>query len=102
MGRPNPGMQAMMHTGAADTGLFNAHDHGLAGDGSANDQPALQALVDRLGDAYARDRQPRSIFCPPGTYLIRDAATVWRSGVSLLGAGPVATRFVLDNAGNPT
>lgn len=39
------------------------------------------------------------IFTPPGGYCIRDAATVWRSGVSLVGAGMHATRFVLANPG---
>jgi hypothetical protein len=31
---------------------------------------------------------------------MRDAATVWRSGVSLIGAGPGPTRFVLSNRGD--
>ncbi|MFC0504697.1 right-handed parallel beta-helix repeat-containing protein [Micromonospora costi] len=78
----------------------DARDHGLQGDGLTNDQPALAALVDRLGDGYAADGRPRVIYCPPGIYSIRDAGTVWRSGVSLVGAGPAATRFTLSNAGN--
>jgi hypothetical protein len=80
----------------------NAVDHGLLGNGRANDQPALAALVERLGQEVARDRRPRVIYCPPGEYLIADATTVWKSGVSLLGAGAGATRFVLANAGNPS
>ncbi|MBY8874295.1 right-handed parallel beta-helix repeat-containing protein [Micromonospora sp. PLK6-60] len=80
--------------------LCNALEHGLAGDGTTNDQPALAALVDRLGDAYAADGRARVIYCPPGVYSIRDAGTVWRAGVSLVGAGPGATRFLLSNAGN--
>ncbi|MGC9665974.1 right-handed parallel beta-helix repeat-containing protein [Planosporangium sp. 12N6] len=79
---------------------YDARDCGLAGDGVTNDQPALQALVDRLGAGYAADGVGRVIYCPPGVYAIRDAGTVWRSGVSLVGAGPGATRFVLSNAGN--
>ncbi|MEH0818789.1 MULTISPECIES: right-handed parallel beta-helix repeat-containing protein [unclassified Micromonospora] len=78
----------------------DARRHGLTGDGSTNDQPALAALVDRLGDAYDADGRARLIYCPPGVYAIRDAATVWRSGVSLMGAGPGATRFMLSNEGN--
>lgn len=82
-------------------GLFcDARDHGLMGDGVANDQPALAHLVDTLGSAYAADGRPRIIYCPPGVYSIRDAGTVWRSGISLVGAGMGATRFVLSNAGN--
>lgn len=82
-------------------GLFcNARDHGLVGDGVANDQPALAALVDTLGAAYAADGRGRAIYCPPGVYSIRDAGTVWRSGISLIGAGMGATKFVLSNEGN--
>jgi hypothetical protein len=84
-----------------DHEVWNAHDHGLAGDGVTNDQPALQELVDAIGDAVAADRRARVIYCPPGVYSIRDAGTVWRSGVSLIGAGPAATRFELANPGNP-
>ncbi|MDO3705315.1 right-handed parallel beta-helix repeat-containing protein [Micromonospora sp. C28SCA-DRY-2] len=80
--------------------LCDARDHGLTGDGVTNDQPALAALVDLLGDAYEADGRARVIHCPPGVYSIRDAGTVWRSGVSLVGAGPGATRFALSNAGN--
>ncbi|NJC73299.1 right-handed parallel beta-helix repeat-containing protein [Planosporangium thailandense] len=86
---------------AAESGIFNVHDHRIAGNGHTNDQPALQALVDELGAAVAADGRPRSIYCPPGVYLIRDTAVVWRSGVSLIGSGPAVTRFVLDNSGNP-
>ncbi|GIJ35664.1 right-handed parallel beta-helix repeat-containing protein [Micromonospora sediminimaris] len=80
--------------------LCNAREQGLTGDGTTNDQPALAALVDLLGDAFAADGRARVIYCPPGVYAIRDAGTVWRSGVSLMGAGPGATRFVLSNEGN--
>jgi hypothetical protein len=84
-----------------DPFVHNARVHGLAGDGETNDQPALQTLVDKLGSAYATDGQPRTIYCPSGLYSIRDQATVWRSGVSLIGAGPAATKFALSNPGNP-
>ena len=89
----------------ASTSVHDAREHGLTGDGVTNDQPALAALVDRLGDAYTRDRRPRVIFVPPGEYCMQDAATVWRSGVSLIGAGMGATRFLLANPharGTPT
>lgn len=78
----------------------NAHEHGLRGDGVTNDQPAFAALVDKLGDGYAADGRARLIYCPPGIYSIRNAGTVWRSGVSLIGAGVGATRFLLSNEGN--
>ncbi|MCW3843072.1 right-handed parallel beta-helix repeat-containing protein, partial [Micromonospora yasonensis] len=78
----------------------DAREFGLKGDGVTNDQPALSALADRLGDGYAADGRARVIYCPPGIYSIRDAGTTWRSGVSLIGAGPAATRFLLSNEGN--
>jgi hypothetical protein len=74
--------------------VINAREHGLVGDGVTNDQPALQRLVDGCPHGAV-------IYCPAGTYAIRDAGTVWRSGVSLLGDGPSATRFVLSNPGAP-
>ena len=80
--------------------VCNARHHGVVGHGRANDQPALAALVERLGRECARAGRPRVIYCPPGEYLIADATIVWKSGVSLLGAGPGATRFVLANPGS--
>jgi hypothetical protein len=80
---------------------WNARDYGLLGDGEANDQVALAALVDELGRACAQDGRPRVIYCPPGVYRIAGETTVWRSGVSLTGAGEGATRFMLESDGNP-
>ncbi|CAL9366683.1 hypothetical protein SUDANB176_00782 [Streptomyces sp. enrichment culture] len=79
----------------------DAREHGLVGDGTANDQPALQGLVDALGEARAADGLPRVIRVPAGRYVIRDQPVLWRSGVSLTGAGRGATCFVLRNPGNP-
>ncbi|MFB9236111.1 right-handed parallel beta-helix repeat-containing protein [Plantactinospora siamensis] len=79
---------------------WDARQCGLVGDGATNDQPALAELVDRLGAGYAADGIPRVIHCPPGVYAIRDAGTVWRSGVSLVGSGIGVTRFVLSNPGD--
>jgi hypothetical protein len=80
---------------------WNARDYGLTADGKTNDQPALQALVDELGRACKKDGVPRVIYCPPGAYRIAGKTTVWRSGVSLTGAGEGATRFVLESDGPP-
>ncbi|MFI5484320.1 right-handed parallel beta-helix repeat-containing protein [Micromonospora echinaurantiaca] len=92
---------AVRRTPVAGAPLYcDAREYGLRGDGVTNDQPALAALVDRLGEGYAADGRARVIYCPPGIYSIRDAGTVWRSGVSLIGAGPGATRFLLSNEGN--
>jgi hypothetical protein len=85
----------------AERVVYNARDRGVAGDGRTNDQPALAALVDALGAAFAADGLARVIYCPPGIYRIEDAGITWRSGVSLIGAGLRATRFVLSNAGRP-
>src|SRR3954463_6547962 len=81
--------------------VWNARDHGLSGDGTANDQPALQALVDELGRACKADGLPRVIYCPPGVYRIAGTPTAGRSGVSLPGAGEAATRFLLEGNGEP-
>lgn len=85
----------------ADTRVCDARAYGLVGDGVTNDQPALADLVDTLGAGYAEDGRPRVIYCPPGEYAIHDVGTVWRSGVSLIGAGPGVTRFLLANPGDP-
>ena len=81
-------------------GACNARDHGLVGDGETNDQPAFAALVEALGAAVASDGRPRVIYCPPGVYAMKNTGTRWYSGVSLVGAGPGVTRFVLANPGN--
>ncbi|GAA3238825.1 right-handed parallel beta-helix repeat-containing protein [Dactylosporangium siamense] len=86
----------------ADPLVYDAHAHGLTGDGTTNDQPALTALVDTLGAAFAADGRPRTIHCPPGAYSIQDDGVRWRNGVSLTGSGPAATRFLLSNPRKPT
>ncbi|MFE1861604.1 right-handed parallel beta-helix repeat-containing protein [Streptomyces anandii] len=80
----------------------DAREHGLTGDGVTNDQPALQRLVDAMGAARAADGCPRVIRVPAGRYVIQDVPTVWRGGVSLIGAGRGATCFVLRNPGART
>ncbi|MFJ6075592.1 right-handed parallel beta-helix repeat-containing protein [Streptomyces sp. NPDC093065] len=79
----------------------DAHEYGLVGDGVADDRPALQKLVDALGDATAADGRPRTVRVPAGRYAIRDRPVLWRSGVSLAGAGRGATCFELSNPGAP-
>ncbi|GAA4985802.1 hypothetical protein [Streptomyces hyderabadensis] len=44
----------------------DAHEYGLVGDGAADDRPALQKLVDALGDATAGDGRPRTVRVPAG------------------------------------
>lgn len=80
----------------------DAHEYGLVGDGVADDGPALQKLVDALGDATAADGRPRTVRVPAGRYAVRDRPVLWRSGVSLVGAGRGATCFELSNPGAPT
>ncbi|MFQ6146889.1 right-handed parallel beta-helix repeat-containing protein [Streptomyces seoulensis] len=85
-----------------ETLTVDAREHGLTGDGVTNDQPAFQRLVDELGAACAADGRPRVLRVPAGRYLMRDRPTLWRSGVSLIGAGRGATCFVLTNPGART
>ncbi|MEV5548242.1 right-handed parallel beta-helix repeat-containing protein [Streptomyces sp. NPDC052309] len=80
----------------------DAHEYGLVGDGTTDDRPALQKLVDALGEATAADGRPRTVRVPAGRYMIRDRPVLWRSGVSLVGAGRGATCFALANPGAPT
>ncbi|MER6347977.1 right-handed parallel beta-helix repeat-containing protein [Streptomyces sp. NPDC001595] len=80
---------------------LDAREHGLAGDGTTNDQPAFARLVDEAGAACAADGRPRTIRVPAGRYLMLDRPTRWHSGVSLIGAGRGATCFVLANPGSP-
>ncbi len=75
----------------------DTHEYGLVGDGTADDRPALQELVDVLGDATAEDGRPRTVRAPAGRYVIRNEPVLWRSGVSLVGAGRGATCFALSN-----
>jgi hypothetical protein len=50
-----------------------AREHGLVGDGTTNDRPALAKLVDALGAACAADGRPRTVRVPAGRYVIREA-----------------------------
>lgn len=79
----------------------DAHEYGLVGDGTTDDGPALQKLVDALGEATAADGRPRTVRVPAGRYAVRDRPVLWRSGVSLIGAGRGATCFALGNPGAP-
>jgi parallel beta-helix repeat protein len=81
--------------------VCNAREHGLVGNGRVNDQPSLAALVEKLGHECAADGRPRVLYCPPGEYLLCDVPTIWKSGVSLIGAGPGATRFLLQGKDQP-
>jgi hypothetical protein len=71
-----------MDDGSMDGDVYDARRHGLTGDGVTNGQPALAALVDSVVAAVAADGRPRVIYCPPGVYAIRDAATPRRRGAA--------------------
>ena len=68
---------------------IDARQAGCAGDGTHDDLPALQKAVDSV------DR-PGAVFLPAGTYLIRGELKL-PSGVVLRGAGPEATRLIVEN-----
>jgi Right handed beta helix region len=94
---PNPTLRTQKVINALNNPYSN-----LTGDGTTNDQPALAALVNALSTLYIADGHPRVIYCPSNVYSIRDSGTVWKSGISLVGDGPGATRFVLSNPVNTT
>jgi len=54
----------------------DAHEYGLAGDGTADDRPALQELVDVLGDATAEDGRPCTVRVPAGRYRSTSTSVV--------------------------
>ena len=60
----------------------NAHDYGLTGDGVTNDQPALAALVDRLGAGYAADGRARVICARRGSTPSGTPARLAQRGVA--------------------
>jgi hypothetical protein len=60
--------------------VLNALEHGVVGDGVADDAPAINALITRLA---ARDGGVLAL--PPGTYLVQ-SPVILRSGVHLTSA----------------
>ena len=67
--------------------------HGAVGDGIADDTPALQAALDRLGSSSGSP----VVFLPAGTYRItRPLSLNYGLGVGVIGEDPERTRIVWD------
>lgn len=68
-------------------GLTDAAGNTLtaAGDGTTNDQPALQAMIDHLNAATTTE-QRGMLYFPPGTYRLNARLLLYK-GIGLLGAG---------------
>lgn len=68
-------------------GLTDAAGNRLtaAGDGTTNDQPALQAMIDHLAAATSTE-QRGSLYFPPGTYRLNARLLLYK-GIGLFGAG---------------
>jgi len=81
-------------TVAIDSLVYNAKDHGVKGDGTTDDQAALQALVTALPAGSV-------IFLPKGTYLLRSGVK-WKSGISLVGSGQGKSILKPNNSGPAT
>ena len=62
-------------------GYYIATEHGVVGDGVADDSPALNALVTLVHDAGGG-----TIYLPKGVYML-DSPILWQSNVSLVGEG---------------
>ncbi|HEU5100442.1 MAG TPA: glycosyl hydrolase family 28-related protein [Roseiflexaceae bacterium] len=103
------------HTPNSGRLIWNANDHELerrlsaiavnvrvapyqaAGDGIADDRPAIQSAIDDCAS-----RGGGTIFLPAGTYLLQTGALTLKDKVSLIGAGMYSTTIKLgDMVGQP-
>ena len=74
---------------------FNVRDFGAKGDGKADDTTAVQAAADAAVKAGSNQYDRRSIYFPPGTYLLK--GTIRLRNISLRGEDAVITQTD-DNA----
>lgn len=81
---------------AKDELVYNAKDHSALGNGSTDDQPALQALVDAVSMAGGG-----TIYLPNGIYRL-NAPITWKSNVSLIGAGVGKSVLAPNDGGTGT
>ena len=74
---------------------FNVRDFGAKGDGKADDTAAVQAAADAAVKAGSNQYDRRSIYFPPGNYLLK--GTIQLRNISLRGEDAVITQTD-DNA----
>lgn len=72
---------------APEEPFINARDYGAVGDGATDDTKAIQAAIDTAVNAGGG-----RVFIPPGIYLL-SAALIYRSHITLLGAGMGASQL---------
>src|SRR5687767_14579828 len=65
--------------------VYNVKAYGAVGDGTTNDQPAIQALIDSFGSTACM--RCGIIVFPPGAYCIESTLTINRKALMLVGVG---------------
>jgi len=80
-------------------GFFNVKDFGAIGDGSINDQPAIDAAIQaaspKVGAEFERNKRGGVVYLPAGTYLV-DQIRLNRN-ITLLGDGLATIIQQMDN-----
>jgi len=74
-------------------------DAGIYGNGQSNASPAINAAIQKAGDAARTDKKAQVVFLPKGTYRLEESIVLNRSDVVLRGAGPKETKLLLHGKG---
>src|SRR5687768_16459120 len=71
---------------------YNVKAYGAKGDGTTNDAPAIQALIDSLGDASSM--RSATLFFPAGEYRIDATIEINLKALYLIGVGAGSSRML--------
>lgn len=88
--------------GKLPEGWFNVKEYGVTGDGSTNDAPALQALINALNPlntAAGGGISGAVIYFPPGEYQIESTIDIHRFAGTFIGCGTGNSPFYSSGAG---
>lgn len=85
--------------GAFSGFLFNVKSYGAVGDGATDDLAAIQAAIDAAHAVTVTGSSIGAVvYFPAGTY--RTTNKIVSKAVTLLGAGPLASKITIDHASN--